>query len=477
MSGSVINYVPNPTIKEENPERELLSILAKSAQTWLSEEALPIWWNKGFDWQTGTWRESLNQKGQPTEQDRRARVQGRQTYVFALADRMNISGPWDVLVHAGFDSITNRYMGHNGLLHSVLTHEGMPADPSNKMYDQTFVLLALATARHKVDHAQHRALEMLVKIESKYRRVDGIGFVENCSKHPFQSNAHMHLFEAALAWAEACREDRVNGELWEDLAAEIAELARDKFIDANGGFLREFFNAQWKPKEGPDGTVVEPGHQFEWAWLLARWARFSGQEIYYQLAERLFRCGAKGINQKHGAAVNTMDNHLKMVTDEARLWPQTEWLKAALILFEGAEGFMRCYYLAQVEAAYSALEKYLDTPVKGLWWDKLQANGQMENGVAPASSFYHIACAIDQLKKTHESLYPHNKGGGGGGSDNGGGGGGGDRNGRNAPNVISLTERRNQMQTAKAENAGSNIEMNGTAIDQPAQVRRFSSFH
>ena len=474
MSGSIIEYVPNRPARETDPERELMSILAKSARKWLSEEALPLWWNKGFDWQTGTWRESLNQEGQPTEQDRRARVQGRQTYVFALADCMNISGPWDVLVHAGFDSITNRYTGYNGLLHTVLNHEGMPVDPSNKLYDQTFVLLALATARHKIDYAQHRALELLVKVEQKYRRADGIGFVENCAQHPFQSNAHMHLFEAAIAWSEACRDDRVNGELWESLASEIAELARTKFIDANGGFLREFFNSQWKPKEGPDGTVVEPGHQFEWAWLLARWARFTGEEIYYQLAERLFRCGAKGISQKHGAAVNTMDNYLNMVTDEARLWPQTEWLKAALILFEGAEGFMRCYYLAQIEAAYSALEKYLDTPVKGLWYDKLQPNGQMQDGVAPASSFYHIACAIDQLLKTTVSLSPDENGGGG----NGGGGGGSDgASGRGAANVISLSERRDRYQRAKAQEASVRTELNNANAVVCGGRRKFSSFH
>ena len=160
------------------------------------------------------------------------------------------------MVHAGFDSINNRYTGHNGLLHSVLTHEAMPVDPSNKLYDQTFVLLALATARHKIEHAQPRALDMLVRIENKYRQVNGHGFVENCTQHPFQSNAHMHLLEAAMAWAEACREDGLNGEIWEQLAFEIAELARHKFIDPEGGFLREFFNAQWQPKEGDDGTIV-----------------------------------------------------------------------------------------------------------------------------------------------------------------------------------------------------------------------------
>ena len=44
------------------------------------------------------------------------------------------------------------------------------------------------------------------------------------------------------------------------------------FIDAHNGALHEFFDADWNPAPGIEGRIVEPGHQFEWAWLLLRWA-------------------------------------------------------------------------------------------------------------------------------------------------------------------------------------------------------------
>ena len=53
-----------------------------------------------------------------------------------------------------------------------------------------------------------------------------------------------------------------------------------------------------------------PANQFEWTWLLACWAKFTGRSVYQETAEKLFRYGAKGISQKHDAAVNTLDDEL-----------------------------------------------------------------------------------------------------------------------------------------------------------------------
>ncbi len=50
------------------------------------------------------------------------------------------------------------------------------------------------------------------------------------------------------------------------------------FIDAETGGLREFFKADWTPYDGEKGRIMEPGHQFEWAWLLARWGERRSNE-------------------------------------------------------------------------------------------------------------------------------------------------------------------------------------------------------
>jgi len=68
----------------------------------------------------------------------------------------------------------------------------------------------------------------------------------------------------------------------------------------------------------------------------------------------------------------------------ARLWPQTERLKAALIF--GSE--------AEVVSAASGLAQYLDTPKRGAWRDKMTPRGAFLEEPAPATSFYHLLGAI-----------------------------------------------------------------------------------
>jgi mannose-6-phosphate isomerase len=41
--------------------------------------------------------------------------------------------------------------------------------------------------------------------------------------------------------------------------------------------------------------------------------------------------------------------------------------------------------------------RYLDTPVPGLWYDRIDADGKLVDEPAPASSFYHLVAAIAEL--------------------------------------------------------------------------------
>ena len=43
------------------------------------------------------------------------------------------------------------------------------------------------------------------------------------------------------------------------------------------------------------------------------------------------------------------------------------------------------------------LTKYFDTKVPGLWFDRLDPNGQMVIEPSPASSLYHIVGAVAEL--------------------------------------------------------------------------------
>ena len=78
----------------------------------------------------------------------------------------------------------------------------------------------------------------------------------------------------------------------------------------------------------------------------------------------------------------------------ARLWPQTERLKAASI---AARLTGEAKYFAMAASAADGLMRYLDTPLPGLWRDRIDADGRVVDEPAPASSFYHLVAAIGEL--------------------------------------------------------------------------------
>ena len=153
--------------------------------------------------------------------------------------------------------------------------------------------------------------------------------------------------------------------------------------------LREFFDADWNALEG-EGGLIEPGHQFEWAWLLERWGKARGHGAARAMARRLYETGLKGVDPVREVAVNALWEDLSVRDGAARLWIQTEHLKAALSL--GDE--------AQALRAARGLARYLETPKRGAWRDRLSPDGTFVEEPAPATSFYHLIVAILELSDT-----------------------------------------------------------------------------
>ena len=80
--------------------------------------------------------------------------------------------------------------------------------------------------------------------------------------------------------------------------------------------------------------------------------------------------------------------------------PQTERLKAALALSRHAPDETQKSALERSAlAAAEGLSHYLHTSIPGLWHDKMRADGTLVEEPSPASSLYHIACAIEILRR------------------------------------------------------------------------------
>jgi mannose-6-phosphate isomerase len=284
-----------------------------------------------------------------------------------------------------------RYRRDDGLYRGLIAPDGAVLDDRALLYDQAFVLLGLAESQ-KVFAAragvadEARALRAL--LYCCFKR-EGPGF-ESAIDTPLpalSSNAHMHLLEASLACFEADGDPE-----WLALADEVGELALSRFIDPTTGAMREHFGPTWQPLPGIEGRLLEPGHHFEWAWLLMRWGadrRADAREAAFRLIDIGERHGVR-----NGVAINAMLDDFSVHDGSARLWPQTERIKAAALAAR-VTGDDR-YWAIAADAA-DALWRYLQTAVRGTWYDRILPDGRLVEEPAPASSFYHIVGAISEL--------------------------------------------------------------------------------
>ncbi|KZM50194.1 AGE family epimerase/isomerase [Labrenzia sp. OB1] len=372
---------------------------------WLTEKALPVWCTEGANLTAGECFEAIDlETRRALPVPRRARIVPRQIYSFLEGAKLGWPGPAAELAIKLSDWHVKTFVTDAGYYASAADMENRITDSSFDLYNQAFALFGFACIASTVPDrraaATAHADKLLSFLFENYRHSKA-GFREaNPDRAPLCSNPHMHLFEACRAW-EAISEDPV----WTDLSDEIAELALTRFIDPVNGGLREFFDLDWTPAPSDKGRVMEPGHQFEWAWLLAGWGQSRGDAGALVAARRLYDIGwTYGIDESRGVAFMALNDDFTVRDPVARLWGQTEWIKAAVAMAKISTGAEREAYLGDIPNAVQALQIYFKDVPAGLWHDKLTPEGDFVDEPAPASSLYHIVCAISELNAFAKSL-------------------------------------------------------------------------
>jgi len=356
------------------------------------EHALPIWWARGFDHEARCFHEQLDLSGDPAPASRRVRVQARQTAVYAMAGRLGWQGPWRDATEAGAAVLLGRAKHPGGGVVHVLGADGAPLDSRRDLYDLAFVVFALAHAGRALEQSAliEAAEAHIAWIEAHWSHAAG-GFLEGevAPCPPRRQNPHMHLFEALIALCEITAKPEHFAR-----AERLYTLFATRFYDSTRGALPEFFTDDWRPASGELGLHAEPGHHFEWSWLLQRYSKLTATSPH-PAADRLCAYGeAYGIDRARGVARDEIWIDGAIKSESARLWPQTERLKANAGLY-ALSGELRAAEAAA--QAFDTLTAYFDTPTRGLWRDRMQPDGRFTEQPAPASSFYHIMVALDDF--------------------------------------------------------------------------------
>lgn len=373
----------------ESLEAARFASLRGRLREWLVESAYPRWATAGVDC-GGGFVESLAADGRDSGAPRRARVAPRQIYAFALAPRLGFRDGAATIVRRGIAYLDSRYRRPDGFYRTLVAADDRILEDAALLYDQAFVLLGFAAATATLGTEaglEARAVALREHIANAWRLPDG-GFRAGFGAgEGLEANPHMHLLESCLAWAAVGTDP--GWRLWADA---LIALALSRLIRPATGALHESYDAGALPAAGLAGRLVEPGHQYEWAFLLLR-APGGDREARRRAALRLIEV-AEQHGVRDGYAVNALVDGTEVLDGGARLWVQTERLRAAAEAFRvTGEG----RYLRQAGEAGGALWSYLRTDCPGLWFDQRGADGQLEDAPAYASTFYHLVGAIAAL--------------------------------------------------------------------------------
>jgi len=355
---------------------------------WLFDAALPLWWELGADRVRGGFHEAISLDGRPLRRPHRARVIARQAFSYGEAGRLGWRGPWREAQRHALEYFRKHFVTADATVVSVVGLDGGVSDPRFDLYNQAFALLAYASGHRTFGQAagwREQAVALRTTLEQSYAHPLG-GFVEDRAGSVLQrSNPHMHVLEAALAWI-AVDDDPA----WRRMADAIATLCLEKFIDPASGALGEFFAADWTPAPGVEGRICEPGHHYEWAFLLDRWARLTGRTEPGAAARLIAFADSRGLDPRRGVAVNAVLADGGVHDAVARLSAQAERIRAYLA--------QRCSD-EDVAAAIKGLRRFLATPTQGVWFDQLGADDAFIPEPARATSLYHIVGAVAELSR------------------------------------------------------------------------------
>lgn len=355
---------------------DLTSIFAALQEHFL-RVIVPLWQGPGWNPQLALPYEALGADHQPLPPQRyRAMACARQLFVFSsLIGHPDVA---DAETRAGalFRSLQQHFHDaeHGGWFYSV-DPQGKPLDRRKDLYTHAFIIFACAHfwARTKEPLAES-ALDAALKVVAE-RFTDGAGLYEaqldedwsTLGSGPLQ-NPLMHLAEAFLATLSLRADPQTQSAL-----DGLVEHMQRRFVDPDTGVMLE------KPLGAVDNWY-EPGHQFEWFFLLQSSPEMHDRPLHQSLTRAFLQAEAQGVDPRTGAvaAMLTMDGTQLDATQ--RIWAQAEYLRA-LALHPQSKADLR-------EQLIALQRRFLHD--KG-WNECLDSEGHVSRSDMPSTTPYHLA--------------------------------------------------------------------------------------
>lgn len=245
-------------------------------------------------------------------------------------------------------------------------------------YGHAFVLLAGARALQAGIPGARRTIDRAADVlADRFREENGLYAAEATPDWTLDDyrglNGNMHACEAHLAAYEATGDDEHLA-----IARGIAEGLVREPLDRTDGLLWEHFTPDWEPdydynRDQPRHQFrpwgIDPGHQAEWAKLLALLDRHLDDPPAWlrERAIELFRGALTvGWDDVHGGFYYTHDLDGEPVVADKYGWPVTEAIGASALLSRWDDSYLEWY-----DRLWRYARTHLINPAYGTWYRRL----------------------------------------------------------------------------------------------------------
>jgi len=358
-----------------------LTALFTRVQAHFQDVIVPLWQGPGWNAELALPYEALDAAHQPLPPQRyRAMACARQLYVFSSLIGQ-VPGA-EVRAAALFNSLQRHFHDaeHGGWFYSIAP-DGQPLDTHKDLYTHAFIVFACAHYWGKVrESSVERVLNAALEVVSR-RFATGDGLYEANLERDWQAlgcgplqNPLMHLAEAFLATL-AVRDD---AQVQEALTG-LCSAMHAQFIDPQHGVLME------KPLGAVDNWF-EPGHQFEWYFLLESSSLLRGTPLHESLDRTFALTERLGVEQASGAVRATLDVNGQAKDATQRIWAQAEYLRALTLRPDSEAAVLR-----QLQALQ---QRFLHA--QG-WYECRDPDGEVSRWDMPSTTPYHLATCYHGL--------------------------------------------------------------------------------
>jgi len=354
--------------------------LAAALRDHFAHVILPIWRGPGFNTTLGLPYEAVAADGRtPLPVTRyRAMACARQLFVFALAGEMeHAQRLFESLIHIFQDS------KRGGWFYSV-DAEGAPLDTTKDLYTHAFVVFACAEYGARSGNRDaldivHRASSL---IEDRFAADNGLlhaalGADFSAKGDMPLQNPLMHLTEAWLAARSATKDAGFDTAL-----AKLGNAIARAFVHQPTGCIAEL-------PVGSADNRLEPGHQFEWYWLVQQAGDvLDGSGLREALGRAFMFAHERGVDSATGGVHAALDEAGGVKDSTQRIWAQTEYLRALAVHHDADVRAVLPQQIARFQPRFLNAQG---------WVECMTLEGEVSRADMPSTTPYHLATAYGAL--------------------------------------------------------------------------------